>query len=114
MLMTLFGLIADIAQSPDESRTDVKNTLCDIAKTTICREWRLKQRRTLAMLQNRSSPAFFKTRNHPIHHRRTYYIALRFVACDDDVTAGEATECFNPNAVVMHAEALSCNQGHSR
>jgi hypothetical protein len=37
----------------------------------------------------------------------TYYVALPFVASDDGVAAGEPTECFNPNAAVMRAEALS-------
>jgi hypothetical protein len=37
----------------------------------------------------------------------TYFVALPFVASDDGVAAGEPTECFNPNAAVMHAEALS-------
>lgn len=42
----------------------------------------------------------------------TYYVALPFVASDDGLAAGEATECFNPVAVVMRAEALSRTQGH--
>ena len=42
----------------------------------------------------------------------TYYVALPFVAADDGVAAGEPTECFNPNAVVMRAEALSRKEGH--
>jgi hypothetical protein len=37
----------------------------------------------------------------------TYYVTLPFVASDDGVAAGEPTECFNPVAVVMRAEALS-------
>ena len=37
----------------------------------------------------------------------TYYVALPFVIADDGVAAGEAVECFNPNAAVMKAEALS-------
>jgi hypothetical protein len=37
----------------------------------------------------------------------TYYVALPFVAADDGIAAGEPTECFNPNAAVMRAEALS-------
>jgi hypothetical protein len=40
----------------------------------------------------------------------TYYVALPFVASDDGVAAGEPTECFNPVAVVMRAEALSRGQ----
>ena len=32
---------------------------------------------------------------------------MPFVAADDGVAAGEAVECFNPNAAVMKAEALS-------
>ena len=42
----------------------------------------------------------------------TYYVALPFVAGDDGFVAGEPTECFNPVAVVMRAEALSRKQGH--
>lgn len=41
----------------------------------------------------------------------TYYVALPFVAADDGVAAGEAVECFNPNAAVMKAEALSRKPG---
>ena len=41
----------------------------------------------------------------------TYYVALPFVAADG-VVAGEAVECFNPNAAVMRAEALSRKPGH--
>jgi hypothetical protein len=37
----------------------------------------------------------------------TYYVALPFIVGDDGVAAGEPTECFNPVAVVMRAEALS-------
>jgi hypothetical protein len=36
----------------------------------------------------------------------TYYVALPFAASGDGVAAGEPTECFNPNAAVMRAEAL--------
>jgi hypothetical protein len=42
----------------------------------------------------------------------TYYVALPFVASDDGFAAGEPTECFNPMAVVMRAEALSRKEGH--
>jgi hypothetical protein len=38
-------------------------------------------------------------------------IALPFVTADDGVAAGEAVECFNPNAAVMKAEALSRKPG---
>jgi hypothetical protein len=41
-----------------------------------------------------------------------YYVALPFVAADDCIAAGEPTECFNPIAVVMRAEALSRKEGH--
>jgi hypothetical protein len=41
----------------------------------------------------------------------TYYVALPFVAAADGVAAGEAVECFNPNAAVMKAEALSRKPG---
>ena len=42
----------------------------------------------------------------------TYYVALPFVAADDGIAAGEPTECFNPTAVAMLAEALSRKPGH--
>jgi hypothetical protein len=34
----------------------------------------------------------------------TYYVALPFVTTDHGMTAGEPTECFNPNAAMMRAE----------
>jgi hypothetical protein len=42
----------------------------------------------------------------------TYLVALPFIATDDGVAAGEPTECFNPVAAVMRAEALSRKEGH--
>ena len=42
----------------------------------------------------------------------TYFVALPFVAADDGIAAGEPTECFNPTAVVVRAEALSRKPGH--
>ena len=42
----------------------------------------------------------------------TYFVALPFVAADDGIAAGEPTECFNPNAAVMRAKALSRKEGH--
>ena len=42
----------------------------------------------------------------------TYFVALPFVATDEGVAAGEPMECFNPNAAVMRAEALSRKEGH--
>jgi hypothetical protein len=42
----------------------------------------------------------------------TYYVALPFVASEDGIAAGEATECSNPVAAVRRAEALSRNEGH--
>jgi hypothetical protein len=42
----------------------------------------------------------------------TYYVALPFVANDNGVAAGEPTECLNPNAAFMRAEALSRKEGH--
>lgn len=41
----------------------------------------------------------------------TYYVALPFVGADDGIAAGEAVECFNPNAAVMRAETLSRRRG---
>jgi hypothetical protein len=42
----------------------------------------------------------------------TYFVALPFVAADDGIAPGEPVECFNPNAAVMRADALSRKQGH--
>ena len=42
----------------------------------------------------------------------TYYVALPFVASDDGVAAAEPTECLNPSAAAMCAEALSRKEGH--
>jgi hypothetical protein len=42
----------------------------------------------------------------------TYFVALPFIATDDGIAAGEPTECFNPTAVVMRAEALARKEGH--
>jgi hypothetical protein len=42
----------------------------------------------------------------------TYFVALPFVAANDGIAAREPTECFNPTAVVMRAEALSRKWGH--
>ena len=42
----------------------------------------------------------------------TYYVALPFVAADEGVVPGEPVQCFNPNAAVMRAEALSRKEGH--
>jgi hypothetical protein len=39
-------------------------------------------------------------------------VALPFIATDDGIAPGEPTECFNPTAVVMRAEALSRKEGH--
>jgi hypothetical protein len=44
----------------------------------------------------------------------TYYVALPFIASDDGVHGGEPTECFNPSAAVMRAEALSRKEGPRR
>ena len=42
----------------------------------------------------------------------TYYVALPFIATDDGIAAGEPVECFNLNAAVTRAEALSRKEGH--
>jgi hypothetical protein len=39
-------------------------------------------------------------------------VALPFIATDDGIAADEPTECFNPIAVVMRAEALWRKEGH--
>ena len=41
----------------------------------------------------------------------TYFMALRFIARDDVVAAGEPIECLSPAAVVMRAEALTRVRG---
>jgi hypothetical protein len=43
----------------------------------------------------------------------TYYVALPFVEAEDGIAPGEAIECFNPNAAVMRAEALSRKPGYA-
>jgi len=42
----------------------------------------------------------------------TYFVALPFIAGEDGIAVGEPTECFNPTAVFMRAEALSRKPGH--
>ena len=42
----------------------------------------------------------------------TYFVALPFVAADEGIAAGEPTECFNPSAAVVRAEALSRKERH--
>ena len=42
----------------------------------------------------------------------TYFVALPFIATDEGVAPGQPVECFNANAAVMRAEALSRKQGH--
>ena len=42
----------------------------------------------------------------------TYFVALPFIATDGGVAPGQPVECFNANAAVMRAEALSHKQGH--
>jgi len=49
----------------------------------------------------------FRLTQDECHGRVTYFVALPFVASDHGVAADEPTECFNPNAAVMCAEALS-------
>jgi hypothetical protein len=44
----------------------------------------------------------------------TYYVALPFHPSDDGIAAGETVECFNPNAAVAKAEALSTKAWHCR
>jgi hypothetical protein len=43
----------------------------------------------------------------------TYFVALPFILGDEGIAAGEPTECFNPVAVVMRAEALSGKPGYA-
>ena len=123
MLMTLFSLIADTAEDPDGFRTDVKKALFDLADhhnlpgvaPAVAEEARNAAKLVIGgILQN----------PRPLRAERliglgaknmaevTYYVALPFIASDDGVTAGEPTECFNPNAAVMRAEALSRKEGH--
>jgi hypothetical protein len=37
---------------------------------------------------------------------------LPFITSDDGIAPGETVECFNPNAAVMRAEALSRKEGY--
>ena len=41
-----------------------------------------------------------------------YYVALPFVPAEDGIAPAEAVECFNPNAAVMRAEAMSRKPGY--
>ena len=41
----------------------------------------------------------------------TYYVALPFVPAEDGIAPAEAVECFDPDAAVMRAEALSRKAG---
>ena len=41
----------------------------------------------------------------------TYYVALPFVASEDGVAPGQATECLSANAAITRAEALSRRPG---
>jgi hypothetical protein len=81
-----------------------------------------KRRRKPALLQSKLSPEFFEMRSPQnrltlLHRAKgmaevTYYVALPFVIADDGVAAGEPAECFNPNAAVLRAEALSRKEGN--
>jgi hypothetical protein len=42
----------------------------------------------------------------------TNYVALPFVMSDDGAAPAETIECFDPNAAVMRAEALSRKPGY--
>jgi hypothetical protein len=42
----------------------------------------------------------------------TYFVALPLVPADDGIAPGEAVECFNLNAAIMRAEALSRKSGN--
>ena len=44
----------------------------------------------------------------------TYYVALPFVVADDGVAAGEAVECFNPNAAVKRRRGAVPQAGSRR
>jgi hypothetical protein len=46
------------------------------------------------------------------HHWGRLLQSFGHEVIDDGITAGEPTECFNPNAAVMRAEALSRKEGH--
>jgi hypothetical protein len=39
------------------------------------------------------------------------YVAIPFLATEDGIATGDRTECLNPLAVVLTAEALSRKQG---
>jgi hypothetical protein len=42
----------------------------------------------------------------------TFYVALPFVASNEGISPGEPVECFNSNAAVIRAEALSRKPGY--
>jgi hypothetical protein len=44
----------------------------------------------------------------------TYHVALPFVIADDGIAAGEATECFNPNAAVDARRGVIAQRGAHR
>jgi hypothetical protein len=62
----------------------------------MCNEYRMQSRD-------------FKLRHYP---EITYYVALPFVPAEDGIGPAEAVECFNPNAAVMCAEAMSHKPGY--
>jgi hypothetical protein len=58
--------------------------------------------------------AFYVSSRHAVRMAKTEMrgVSISFVASDDGVVVGELTECFNPNAAVVRAEALSRNEGY--
>lgn len=72
----------------------------------------------LAEIRTVVSTSYLREHSDPPQDRRelmlkvTYYVALPFVAAADGIAPAEAIECFNPNAAVMKAEALSRKPGH--
>ncbi|MDB5577802.1 MAG: hypothetical protein JWR80_2978 [Bradyrhizobium sp.] len=63
MLMTLFSLVADMAEDPDGFRTDVKKALLDLTDDYNLAGVAPETAKEAALLQSRSSPAFFKMRS---------------------------------------------------
>jgi hypothetical protein len=61
--LTLFSIVADMAEDPDGFRTDVKKALLDLTADYNLAGVALETQKKPALLQSKSSPAFFKNAN---------------------------------------------------
>jgi hypothetical protein len=96
---------------PKRRLSHTRLVLLVIARRASDLHWLSKQDRTR---ERGSDPADFRSIGSRTMAEVTYFVALPFVISEDDVAAGEPTECLNPNAVVMRAEALARKEGHGR